>query len=220
MVVRDLIKDSIPPLKQSDTVGRALSWMEEFRSQHLPVVKGRSFVGLVSEVDLLSFHDQNEVLGNYALSLPRPFLTEDQHIYEALKFVTSNEFSIVPVLDKEQKYLGVVTIPDLVESIAEIKSINEPGGILVLEFNKREYSLSEVARIIEDNDAMILSSSLRSSDDNSEYLLTLKLNIKDLSRIQSAFERRNIKVKAAYHQSSMGSDLTERYESLMHYLNI
>ena len=220
MVVRDLIKDSIPPLKHSDTVARALSWMEEFRSQHLPVVKGRTFVGLVSEVDLLSFHDQNEILGNYSLSLPRPFLTEDQHIYDALKFVTSNEFSIVPVLDKDQHYLGVVTITDLIESFAEIKSINAPGGIIVLEFNKREYSLSEVARIIEDNDAMILSSSLRSSDDNSEFLLTLKLNVVDLSRIQSAFERRNIKVVASYHQSEFGFDLSERYESLMHYLNI
>ena len=220
MKVKNLIKDSIPPLKHTDTVERALSWLDEFQLQHLPVVKGVSFLGLITEVDLLGLKDQSEILGNYNLSLPRPFLEEDQHVYDAVKFIVNHEYSIIPVLDSDEKYVGFVTLTDLIESLAEFKSVNSPGGIITLEFSRKDYSLAEVARIIENNDAIILSSSVRPSEDASCVILTMKLNVIDLSRIISAFERRNMKIISSFHSSEFGFDLKDRYDQLMKYLDI
>ncbi len=42
MIARELVNDSIPPLKLSDTGLKALNWMEEFRVEHLAIVDGVS----------------------------------------------------------------------------------------------------------------------------------------------------------------------------------
>jgi hypothetical protein len=67
---------------------------------------------------------------------------------------------------------------------------------------------------------MILSSSVGPSTDNRFLELTLKLNVTDLTRIESAFFRYNFKVLAVYHHSEFSDDLQTRYHSLMNYLNM
>ena len=42
MFAGKLIKDSIPPLKPTDTCQRALLWMDEFHVNNLPVINGRN----------------------------------------------------------------------------------------------------------------------------------------------------------------------------------
>ena len=53
MIAKELINDSFPPLKLRDSGLKALNWMEEFRLEHLPVVDGLNYIGLVSEEDIL-----------------------------------------------------------------------------------------------------------------------------------------------------------------------
>lgn len=220
MLVKELIKDTIPPLKPTDTGKRAMRWMEEFRVRQLPVVNKQNFVGLISDVDVLGFTDLNLPINHYSLSLIRPYINENQHVYDAIKFASNNKFSVVPVLNDEQHYIGVVTMNDLVECFAELKSVKVPGGIIVLEFSAKDFSFAEVVQVIESNDAMVLSSNINTSDDNSKIELTLKINKIDLTRILAAFYRYNYTVKASFHHSDQQEDLQNRYDSFMNYLNI
>jgi len=220
MLVKDLIKDTIPPLKPEDSGRRAIRWMEEFRVRQLPVVNKQNFIGLISDVDVLSITDPNLPLSHYTLSFIRPYINENQHVYDALKFATNNKFSLIPVLTDEQHYAGVITMYDLVECFAELKSVKVPGGIIILEFSNKDFSFSEVAQVVESNDARILSSSLNLSDDNTKIELTLKINKLDLSRILAAFYRYNYTIKASFHHSDQQEDLQNRYDSFMNYLNI
>jgi acetoin utilization protein AcuB len=220
MLVKDLVKDTIPPLKPSDTGKRALRWMEEFRLRQLPVVNKGNFLGLISEVDVLGFSDLNLPISHFSLSLMRPYVNENQHVYDAIKFATNNKFSIVPVLNDEQQYVGVITMFDLVECFAELKSVKVPGGIIILEFSAKDFSFAEVAQVIESNDARILSSNINASDDHTKLELTLKINKLDLTRILAAFYRYNYTVKASFHHSNQQEDLQNRYDSFMNYLNI
>ena len=157
MLASELIKDIIPPLKTSDTGLKALDWMEEFKVTHLPIVNKEDFLGVISEDDILALNKPDEPIGNHSLSLMRQFIKEDQHIYEAIKLITKMKLSLVPVLDVNEHYLGVITLPDLVEAMATLTSVNSPGGIIMLELNINDYSLSEIAQIVESNGASILS---------------------------------------------------------------
>ena len=220
MLAKDLIKDLIPPLKTSDTGLKALNWMEEFKVKHLPIVNKEDFLGLITEEDILNLNAPEEPIGNHPLSLIRPFVKEDQHVYEVIKLITKMKLSLVPVLSVREQYLGVITIPDLMDAIAVLIAVNNPGGIIILEMNVNDYSLSEIAQIVESDDASILSLYVANQPDSTKLEVILKINKIDLTRIIASFNRYEYHVKASYHESEFNEDMQDRFDSFMNYLNI
>lgn len=83
----DLITDTIPPLKLSDSGSKALIWMDEFKVRQMPIVNNHKYLGLISEADILDLNTPDAPLEKHNLSLIRPFATKYQHIYEVIKLV-------------------------------------------------------------------------------------------------------------------------------------
>jgi signal-transduction protein with cAMP-binding, CBS, and nucleotidyltransferase domain len=220
MYARELISEDIPPLKTSDTGERALAWMDEFRVSHLPIVNNVDFLGLISESDILDFNSSREPIGGHSLNLSRPYVFDYQHTYDVLKVMSSLKLSVIPVLNDKEQYLGLIHLSTLLQHFAEMASIKESGGLLVLELNLHDYSLSEIARIVESNDAKILSSYISSHIDSTKLEVTIKINRTDLSAIIQTFNRYNYTIKASFHQSEYVDDLKDRFDSFMSFLNI
>jgi signal-transduction protein with cAMP-binding, CBS, and nucleotidyltransferase domain len=220
MYARELISEDIPPLKTSDTGERALAWMDEFRVSHLPIVNNVDFLGLISESDILDFNSSNEPIGGHSLNLSRPYVFDYQHTYDVLKVMSSLKLSVIPVLNDKEQYLGLIHLSTLLQHFAEMASMKESGGLLVLELNLHDYSLSEIARIVESNDAKILSSYISSHIDSTKLEVTIKINRTDLSAIIQTFNRYNYTIKASFHQSEYVDDLKDRFDSFMSFLNI
>ena len=61
MIAKDLINDSFPPLKLSDSGLKAINWMEEFRLEHLPLVDSVNYIGLASEEDILKHYSESGI---------------------------------------------------------------------------------------------------------------------------------------------------------------
>jgi acetoin utilization protein AcuB len=214
----DLITYDIPPLVHSDTGEKAMTWMDEFKVSHLPVLKNGNYVGLVSEADILDKLDFSKNLDSLFQHLPRPYVKTDAHLFEVLAKISEFKISVMPILDEDEKYVGCTNIFELMTTIANTASIKEKGGILVLEINQSDYSMSQIAQIVESNNAKILSSTILSDPSSTNIDVTLKLNQEDLTHIVRTFERYDYTVKAEY-QNGMGSDdLKWRYDALMNYL--
>ena len=220
MVALDLITDEIPPLKPSENCAKALNWMEEFKVTQLPVVKGNEYLGLLADHNILDLENPEVEILNSGLHLPLPFVREDQHVYDVMKTVADLNLSVVPILDKENHYMGCTTLPHLMELITNTASINEPGGIIVLELNQNDYSLAEIAQIVEGNDVKILSSYITSASDSTKMEVTLKLNKKDLGGVIQTFNRYDYIISASYTEDRFKEDMKIRYDALMKYLNI
>ena len=220
MYARELISEDIPPLKTSDTGDRALAWMDEFRVSHLPIVNNVDFLGLISESDILDFNAASDPIGNHRLTLTRPYVFDYQHTYDVLKVMSSLKLTIIPVLDEKEQYLGIIQLSTLLQHFAEMASMKETGGLLVLELNQHDYSLSEISRIVESNDAKILSLYISSHADSTKLELTIKINRTDLTPIIQTFTRYNYSIKASFHQSEYVDDLKDRFDSFMSFLNI
>lgn len=220
MLARDLITDEIPPLKLSDTGRKALSWMDEFKVWHLPVVKNSELIGLVSESDLIDNSSSEEAISKIKPNFITTYSGENQHIFEVVKIVSELNLSVIPVLDVNKQYLGCISIHRLMNAIAAMPVVGEPGGIIILEMNINDYSLGEIARIVENNDAKILGTFITSHPDSTKMEVTLKINKGDLSAILQSFERFKYNVTATYHQTEHKDTLKDRYDSLMNYLNI
>lgn len=218
MIALDLITDEIPPLKHSDSGERALRWMEEFKVEHLPVLKDDNFCGLVSEDIIYDRENTEDTLDVLFDHLPRPYVKPNAHIYEILAKISDEKITVVPVIDDEENYIGCIDIKRLMQHIAETGSIKEVGGIIVLEMNQIDYSLVQIAQIVESNNAKILSVYISSPKDSNRLEITLKLNETDLGRILRTFERYDYSIKASYQKNDYHDDLKNRYDELMNYL--
>ncbi|MDP4267835.1 MAG: CBS domain-containing protein [Bacteroidota bacterium] len=220
MIAKNIISDSFITLKTSDTGQMALLLMDDYKVNHLPIVNNKEFLGLVSENDILSYNLPKEPLGNHPLSLSNPYVTENQHIYEVIKLISELKLTLIPVLDNNNNYLGVITLSKLLQQIAKIGAINNPGAIIILEINVRDYLLTEIAQIIESNDGKVLSLYVTSHPDSTKMEVTIKLNKTEISGILQTFNRYNYNIKASYKENDMLDDLKERYESFLTYINM
>lgn len=216
----DLISPEIPTLRPTDDIGRALDWMEEFKVSHLPVVDNARLVGLVTDRDLVDRNDPLATVSSIMERVEVPFVRSGQHIFELMKFFSERGLTVVPVLDELGVYKGSINEHDALRKLAEVTNIHEPGSVVVLEMNQNDYSLQQIARIVEGNDAKIMSLHSHSLPDSSRIEVTLKINNEDVSSILRTFERYDYFVKSTYQGSLLQNDLRERYEELMRYINL
>ncbi|MBB2149370.1 CBS domain-containing protein [Pedobacter gandavensis] len=220
MYAAELISNSIPPLKTSDSVQNALERMTEFKLYHLPIVNETQFLGLLAEEELIELRDTTQAIGSLPLSILNPFVYEDAHIYDIIRLFHQLNLSVMPVLDYKKNYLGLISIHNLLDYTAEIYAVKEPGGIIVLEINNRNNSLSHMAQIVEADNAQILSSYVQSFPDSTRLEVTLKINKTELSGIIASFERYNYQVKAVFNSTISDDGTEDRYNSFMNYLNV
>jgi acetoin utilization protein AcuB len=221
MVAKDIISQVIPSLKTSDTGQTALNWMEIFRISHLPIVNNQDFLGLISDTDIYDMNQPEEPIGNHSLTLLKPYVTDEQHLFEVIGLAARLKLTVVPVLDEKMHYKGVITTSDLIRYLAGISSMDQQGGIIVLEMTERDYSLSQIAQIIEGNNVKVLSIYITSPPDSTRLEVTVKVNSNDLASIIRTFERYNYDVKTwVTSDDSMDRFFSERFDLLMKYLNM
>ena len=221
MLAKDLISDIIPIIKTSETGMKALNWMEVFKVSHLPVVNDKDFLGLISDNDIYDLNEAEQAIGAHPLSLIRPYVYENQHIYEVIDLVSKLDLTVAPVLNEDKQYIGCITLHDLIKKFSVITAASEPGGIIVLEMNINDYSLFEITKIVEENDVKIMSLYVHGHKNSTKIDLTIKLNTTNLSRIIQSFIRYDYNIKASFLEDEKLDFLyKERFESFMNYLDI
>ena len=221
MIAKELINQMIPPLKTSDSVEKAVRWMEEFRVNQLPVVKNRQYLGMVSEETIIENMDRSTPLAQVPLGFEEVFVQHYQHFYTVMEVAIRNKIQVVPVLDEHQEFLGVITVNDTIAAFGQMSALQGQGGILVLNMNERDYSLSEISRHVEENNAKILSAYVSPDElDGYKIKVTLKINTMDLNRIIATFERFNYRIIAQFHDAAELKDDQDRLDLLMKYINI
>ena len=220
MLARDLISMDIPPLTIHDDGKKALEWMDEFKVSHLPVIEKTNYIGLISDAEIIDLVAPTEHLSKARKTLSKPFVFDYQHAYEVLKMYSLLKISLIPVLDERERYMGVITQQHLLNYFAEMTDTKDPGSLIILELNQLDYSLSQIAQIAESNGARVLSLFLTPHRDSTQLDVTIKINLEDASAVLQTLERYGYVVRASFTQGNSQKDLKDRYDSLMHYLNV
>lgn len=221
MVARELINHMIPPLKKNDPAKKAIAWMEELRINQLPVIENGTYCGLISEELILEDNDNTKSVAEYDLHGKSSVVNENQHFFDVLKIVSSRGVQLVAVLDDNETFLGVISIKDTVIAFAQSAAVQSPGGIIILSLKQIDYSLAEISRLVESNDAKILSSIVNDDIFDANMIkLTLKINKIDLSSIIATFERFEYKIIAKFEESKIDSSDKERLDILFKYLDM
>ena len=219
MIATELISARLIPLRTSDTGRAALSVMSDFYVKHLPIVNDAQLLGVISEEDILN-NPMSEPVGSYSLQLRKPYVSYNEHLFEIMSTMAENDLTVIPVIDADGNYMGLITQNDLMQFYARSFSFTEPGGILVLEMAKRDYHLSEIARHIESDGAVVLSCFISNTADPSFVSLTIKLNKSNLDQVVATLGRFGYTVKGSYVETEYVDQLKDRYDMLMNYLDV
>lgn len=211
----------VPPLKDTDNGVKALSWMGEFHLPDFPVVSGKKFVGMVSEFDILDMENPQLLLSSLDFDDTVERVREFELVYDIVKKMHHAKLGAIAVVDDKDNYIGVINSESILHYFATTNAFQDPGGVIVLEMKSRDYSLVEIAQIIESNNATILASFISvSSSDTEKLTVTLKISKLEVEGIIATFERYNYTVRAVYQETEDPELLQERLDALMSYLNI
>ena len=221
LLAEDLLNEMIPPLKGTDSAAKAARWLDEFHVAQLPVLDERHYRGLVTEADLADFDNPDALLSEMPLGYTEAFVRPDQHFYRVMELAIENKIQLVPVVDERHEYAGVVTIADALAAFGQLPAGGQ-GGILVLTMEERDYSLTQISRYVEENNAKIMSAHVAQDDlDPYRIRLTLKLNTDNLARITATLERFGYVVAAQFSGNAVASENEhERFDALLRYLSV
>jgi len=220
MLTAELINTSIPRLQLQDTVGKALRLINDFRVTHLPVVSADKYLGMVSENDLLDKDDSKATMELLQEDFLRASIKENVHFLTAVNFSNQFETTIVPIANVSNDFIGVITLPDLLKTLGNFSGATEIGGIIVMEMERVKFSISEISRIVESNEATLLHLNTTTNPETGLLTVTLHLNKKEISAILASFERYEYDVIYDFSEEKFEDNIDINYKHLMNYLDI
>lgn len=222
MKAKNLISEIYPAVNINDKGEKGLVRMDFFKISHIPLVDADGeYYGIISESEIYDFDLLNKPFSSHKSVLARPYVYEDDHIYEVIHLFSKLNISVIPVLNKKDIYIGSLCLSDLVKYLGSLTSSENSGTLFVLELSSNDYSLSQIAQIIEGNDAKVLSLHVNSPENSTKLEVTIKVNTNDFSAIRQTFERYDYVIKEAFVEGDQVNELLEeRYEEFMNYLNI
>ena len=218
MFIKDYISKDYPAFNSSDRIEDANEIAKEFGYSHIFVKKKGIYQGAVSQ----SFLEESPEgsLGSLAVHFEKFAILDDGNLLDSINLFHAFNANVIPVISRVEKYVGYLSCDDIFNEFSKYPLFSENGAVMIVQTNDMHYSFTEVCKIVESNNAMILHSSMSTSANQNFIRISLKINKNDLKDIQLTFERYQYNVIAVIHQSEYEVQLKERYDSLMKYLEV
>ena len=212
MKALELISPLFLEISEAEIGEMALQIMQDNHVSHLPVVNNKKYLGLISEE---SAEDAEHVKPQLM-----PFkIGPDVHFWDIIKFFKSSGSTVIPVVDEDDSFLGCITKTHLVDVASELTSVKNEGAILELMMAPRDYSMSQIAQIVEGNDVKIESVIVNEMATGNYVLVILKLNSVHISGVMQTFARYNMSVRRVYNFTDDLEWLNDRKDGLIRYLD-
>ncbi len=219
MLAAQLINSGFPSVSLTDRVSFVLQLLDEYDVLHLPVVVEEKYAGIISKEDLLDA-DENATLATLQQEILPISVKSEEHILTALKIQSDKELSLLPVINEQHELLGVIPATGLLRTLSVFVGNEEPGGVIVLEMEKRNFSVGEISRLVETNDAYITQLNTHVEGDSGRVIITLKISKIEVSDIVATFQRYEYIVRYYFGEEEYANELKENYDHLISYLNM
>jgi len=216
--ITDYINNEISPLNVNDSIGKAQDLFLEYPFTHFPVTEDGIYIGCVTaeDVELL---EAVKTINEFRYNFERFFVRTTMNWLDVLEVLAKNEANLVPILDENNLYVGYYEMGDVIKFFHDTPFLKENGGILVVEKGIRDYSMGEIAQIVESNNAKILGFFISSATEN-KVQITVKLSLGSMNEIIQTFRRFNYEIISEHQEDAYINNLKDRSDYLDRYLNI
>jgi acetoin utilization protein AcuB len=221
MTAEDLINHSIPVLRPTDSVSRALDVMQDCGIHQLVLIEDGQLKAILTEDTLLNWFNDEDTLGTLPIDGQPMSGNIFQHIYELINLANIHQLQIVPILDEDNSYIGCIVVTEMLAKFAEQLGVQDTGAVVVLKMNDYDYSLTDISRLVESNNTKIISSFFAKNPVGfADATLTLKLNRTDISPVVATLERFGYNIEGTYADSGTENLDQNRLHSLLRYLEV
>ena len=219
MQAKNFTNTHLPLLNRNDTVKMAITAMKKYRLNQLCAIIDRSF-GIFRLARLVTL-DKNTKLGALSDHFEKVNISSEDHIWECIHTLQSYNTEVLPIVDRHNDFVGSVTTIDIFKRLIELFPIANGGAILQLEMTYRNYSLVEIASIVENTNAKITLLSVTPMRDSEHINVTFSIDKTDASEVMQSFERHNYVIDAWFmDKGKLDHLIDERYSAFMQYLNV
>jgi predicted transcriptional regulator len=212
------INTEIKPLKHSAPIRDAQDLFEEVTYSHFPVTEDGVYIGCVSK-ESVEFLNATALLKENRFQFERFFVRSTMIWLDVLEVFAKNESNLLPVLDKKNNYIGYYELEDVIHFLHETPFLKEEGGILIIAKEVNTFSMSQVAQIVESNEAKVLGLFISNITQNTVEI-TIKISQSGLNDIIQTFRRYDYEIISEHQEDSYLNGLKERSDYLDKYLNI
>lgn len=218
MQIQSYILDNIQVFKADDSLKNVIHFFKNTTYSHVAIVDGERYLGVLSENDLENFESDKKI-GDYRYNLESFFVRGDTIWLDVLETFARNNANLLPVLDDAEKVVGYYDINDIIGEFINTPFFTEPGGILVIEKGAKDFSFSEIAQIVETNNAKLLGGFITDTH-NDIVQVTIKISSVSLNEIIQTFRRYSYTILFGNGDDQFLEDLKQRSDYLNKYLNV
>ena len=188
MRVKDRMRRSLVSVAQSDTLDHALMTLRRFNIRHLPVVKGDRVVGIVSDRDVkkatpspFDYPTAEEFRAFTSAVTVKEIMTKEvitvsplTPIEEAACLMNQKRIGALPVV-QEGRLVGILTETDVLGVMTEMMGATQTASRVEIEIQTSPGVLTEVIRIVEEQQVEIASLVTLPAREGARRLLILRL---------------------------------------------
>jgi acetoin utilization protein AcuB len=219
MTSAELISGHLSPLHLNDTIAEAREKLAEGAYKEYPVVENNQFVGLLRE-ESLEERKESDLISSMQEELDHSLSRPDDFFLVPLKLMHQRKLSLLPVVNEEGEYRGTISAEEMLDTVAQYNAAGDPGGIIVMQMSPLQFSISEIGRIVESNNAKIIHLNTWSDAASGQLMVAIKINKTDLQDILATLDRYEYNVVQYFGENLSEEGLKKNYDHLMHYLNL
>ncbi len=218
MEIQKLIVDNLPVYKVGDPIKKVVQFFKDTTFSHVAVTENNVFIGVFGEADLENFEGVGKI-EDFRYNLETFFVRKATNWLDVLEAFARNEANLLPVLEENGQLMGYYDLSTVVRVFIDTPFFTEPGGILVVAKGIKDYSFSEIAQIVESNNAKIIGAFITDAR-NDLIQVTLKINSTSLNEVTQTFRRYNYSILFGNTEDQFLEDLKQRSDYLDKYLNV
>ncbi|HKJ45916.1 MAG TPA: CBS domain-containing protein [Balneolales bacterium] len=225
MLVKDLLHTEFNALSSEVSRNKVLEQMEDHGLNIYPVIDQITgkYIGLITKKMMLErtrqMEDETELLTEISLYPVKAYPT--QHLFEVAGIFLRNELRILPIVDIDNNFIGVIYKNEVFKTILNMLNLTELGSVLNIEVDQKDYVLSDIIRIIEMEGAKVLGVAIEApSDTFSRIKISIKLNMTEIMAVSSSLKRHGFVITSESHDSSQSREYEERADEFLRYLEI
>jgi CBS domain-containing protein len=219
MTSAELITNHILPLEFTNTAGQAVEIMHEHHVNELSVVNKNKFYGILRLEDIEDLLEDTSIADCVPL-LKTTLVRPADFFLVALKKMHEQKLTSLPVVNEEGTLLGIIAEEELLQAVSHYNAASQPGGVIILQVHPNNFSISEIGRIVESNDAKIIHLNTWTDASSGQLMVAVKMNKSDIHDVLASFERYQYNVIQYFGENLTEDELKDNYEHLMNYLNI
>lgn len=216
--ITNYITNDFRAIDSQETIASVQDFFADLSFSHFPVVENEIFIGSIASDDIETF-DTNKKIIDYKYTLERFFARKSMIWLDVLEIFAKNHTNVIPVLDENNSYIGYYEMEDIMKFFQETPFLKEQGGIIIVQKGLLDYSMAQIAQIVESNNGKILGCFVSEADLENVHI-TVKIGVGPMNEIIQTFRRYNYEIISEHQEDTYINSLKERSDYLDKYLNI